>query len=69
MATALAQYTQANETHVEDVERTEEFLHELAALSHKYGVGIAGSPTLFMLERDDYALAYACDDESNLILA
>ena len=48
--------------------QVQNFLHELATLSHKHGVGIAGSPTLFLLERDDYALAYACDDESKLVV-
>ncbi len=50
-------------------ERTEAFVRELTDLSHKYGIAIAGSPALFLLDRDDFALAYDCDDGSRLILA
>ena len=50
-------------------ERTEAFVRELTDLSHKYGIGITGSPVLFLLDRDDFALAYDCDDRSKLILA
>ncbi len=50
-------------------ERTEAFVRELTDLSHKYGIGITGSPVLFLLVRDDFALAYDCDDQSKLILA
>lgn len=50
-------------------ERTEAFVRELTDLSHKYGIGITGSPALFLLDRDDFALAYDCDDQSKLILA
>ena len=50
-------------------ERTEAFVRELADLSHKYGIGITGAPALFLLDRDDFALTYDCDDQSKLILA
>ncbi len=53
---------------MELADQTEAFLHELTDLSHKYGLAIAGMPTLFMLERDDMALAYGCDAESKLTL-
>ena len=51
-----------------DAGQSEAFARELSALSHKYGIGIAGSPSLFVLEQDDFALTYACDEESRLTL-
>jgi hypothetical protein len=42
------------------------FLDGLTELSRKHGVGIAGSPVLFVMESDDQERAYACDAESNL---
>ncbi len=50
-------------------EQTEAFVRELTELSHKHRIGITGSPDLFLLDRDDFALAYDCDDKSKLILA
>ena len=47
----------------------QEFLRDLTALSHRHGIGITGSPTLFLLERDDFALGYGCDEKSKLTLA
>ena len=48
---------------------TEAFVRDLAELSHKHGIGIAGDPLLFLLELDDFALRYDCDAESRLRLA
>lgn len=45
------------------------FLRDLTALSHRHGIGIAGSSQLFVLERDDFVLSYECDSESRLKLA
>lgn len=44
------------------------FVNELAALSHKYGIVISGQPVLFIMEKDDFGLAYEIDDDSNLKL-
>lgn len=44
------------------------FLGELTSLSAKYGIGIAGSPVLFVMEPEDHAHAYRIDGESNLLL-
>jgi len=49
-------------------ERIEKFIHDLTVVSHKHGIGISESPALFLLERDDFALRYGCDDQSRLIL-
>lgn len=48
---------------------TERFLTDLAEISHRHGLGVAGDPVLFVLEPDDAALRYECDEESRLILA
>jgi hypothetical protein len=43
------------------------FAHELSALCRKYGLGIAGEPTLFVMDREDYAFDYSVDNRSRLI--
>lgn len=68
MTATLSQCIQEGEGQIKFADQTEAFLQELTDLSHKYGIGITGSPTLFIVERDDFALAYGCDDESNLTL-
>jgi hypothetical protein len=44
------------------------FVRELSELGRKYGVGIGGTPTLFMLERDDYLFDYSLDANDALVL-
>jgi len=44
------------------------FLSELTNISHKHGIAISGEPETFLMERDDYAYSYACDDSSRLVL-
>lgn len=67
MATHALKLVTNDPTSVSD--QTEAFVCELTELSHKHGIGIAGSPELFLLERDDFALTYECDDQSKLVLA
>jgi len=50
------------------LQQTEIFIRELTSISHKHGVGIAGAPVLFVMDKDDFALSYDCDDKSNLML-
>ena len=47
-------------------EKTARFLLELTMLSVRHGVGIAGQPTLFVMEQDDYDRTYKIDDNSKL---
>lgn len=47
-------------------DKTEAFLSELSALSAKYGIGLAGKPTMFLMEQEDFQRAYSSDAESNL---
>jgi hypothetical protein len=55
-----------NEPHTEpDVEA---FTRELSDLCRKYGIGITGSATLFVMEGDDYQLSYRAHDGSTLTL-
>jgi hypothetical protein len=44
------------------------FAKELSQLSHKYGIGITGDATLFVLEPVDYQLSYYVEDSSKLSL-
>ncbi len=46
----------------------EAFTRELSELCRKYGIGIAGSATLFVMEGDDYQLSYCAEDGSTLAL-
>lgn len=43
-----------------------EFLRELTDLSHRYQIGIAEEPVLFIMEPEDRDIAYQCDAESRL---
>jgi hypothetical protein len=47
-------------------ERLDLFLTRLTALSHEMGLGIAGEPTLFIMEQDDSGREYSTDAESHL---
>ena len=49
-------------------QRADQFAFELSELGRKFGIGIAGTPTLYMLESDDYLFNYSVDDESQLRL-
>ena len=50
-----------------DQEKLNQFLNELTDLSHKYGLGITGDATLYVLEPpDDSERRYSCDDDSQL---
>ena len=44
------------------------FLSELTELSAKYGIGITGSPILFVMKEEDFPYSYRIDSESNLSL-
>lgn len=46
-----------------DTDGLKNFLLELAALSHKYQLGLAGEIQLFEMESDDEARKYFLDDE------
>jgi hypothetical protein len=56
----------SSETNVDHSALTE-FTRELSELGRKYRIGIAGSPSLFVLEPDDYAYNYDVRDDSSLI--
>jgi hypothetical protein len=43
------------------------FALELSDLCRRHGVGLSGEPTLFVMERDDYAFNYGVDARSRLI--
>jgi hypothetical protein len=45
---------------------TEAFLAALTDLSVKYGIGITGDATLFLLEPEDAPYSYQIDSESKL---
>ena len=58
-----------NEPHtVNSIALLNAFTRELADLCRKYGLGITGNPTLFVMEPVDNQLEYHVDDESNLSL-
>lgn len=42
------------------------FLKEIGEISHKYGLGIAGDPVLFILEDSDREREYRADSESKI---
>ncbi|WP_088346645.1 MULTISPECIES: hypothetical protein [Rhodomicrobium] len=42
------------------------YLQELAELSHRYGLGIAGDAELFILEDEDGSRSYRLDEKSHL---
>ena len=60
----------ARADHVEafDVHAVDEFTRELSELCRKYGCGIGGRPTLFVMEKDDYLFNYSMDQSGNLAL-
>jgi hypothetical protein len=39
-------------------EEIDAFLKDLTELSHRHGLGIAGKPVLFIMEKDDYTRTY-----------
>jgi hypothetical protein len=41
---------------------TQEFLRELTELSRRYGLGLVGPVTLFLMEEDDFDRVYRCED-------
>jgi hypothetical protein len=45
---------------------TEAFLRDLSDLSRRHGIAITGSPTLFVMERDDHQYDYRANDDSVL---
>jgi hypothetical protein len=51
-----------------EADKTQAFLSELTELSMKYGIGIAGAPILFQMERVDYDYPYRVDSDSRLSL-
>ncbi|WP_106571569.1 hypothetical protein [Nitratireductor sp. StC3] len=52
-------------THAED--QSNAFARELTDLSHKYGLGIAGAPDVFVFEgAEDRTLSYEVDDAGRL---
>ena len=56
--------TEAEQT----AQQADAFATALTALSAEYGIGIAGTPVLFMMEHEDYAHSYHVNDASELIL-
>ena len=42
------------------------FLADLATVSHKHQLGLTGEITVFIMEKDEFGLAYAIDSQSNL---
>jgi hypothetical protein len=51
-----------------DIHAVDEFTRELSELCRKYGFGIGGHPTLFIMESDDYQFSYSMDQSCNLAL-
>lgn len=49
-------------------QRTDQFGFELSELGRKHGIGIASSPALILLDREDYLFDYSVGDESELRL-
>lgn len=59
---------QAVQAVVEDNDhRAEGFTTALTALSAEYGIGIAGTSVLFVMESEDYAYSYHVNGASELI--
>jgi hypothetical protein len=49
--------------------RADAFAQELTELCLKHGIGIAGTPPLFVMEAEDASLRYVADDNGNLVIA
>jgi hypothetical protein len=47
-------------------DNTQAFLSDLTALSAKHGIAIGGTPTLYVMEREDYDYGYQADNSSTL---
>lgn len=58
----------ADQVEAFDVHSVDEFARELTELCRKYGFGIGGQPTLFVMENDDYLFSYSTDQGGNLTL-
>lgn len=42
------------------------FLADLTTISHKHQLGLTGEITVFIMEKDEFGLAYAMDNQSKL---
>lgn len=51
---------------LEASEAERQFLTEMSALSRKYGLGITGDASVFIMEWDDDERVYRCDSEGKL---
>lgn len=58
--------TEALETVSQDLDSAA-FNFALTALSMRYGIGIAGTPTLFVMEKEDYERSYHANEASELV--
>jgi len=52
--------------HVSLSRNLEAFLSELTAISLRHSIGIAGSPVLYGMEREDFDRKYHVDEQSRL---
>ena len=50
-------------------DKLEVFLSKLTTLSRDTGIAIAQPSDLFLMEPEDYAFAYICDEEGRLTLS
>ncbi len=46
----------------------DDFLSELSELCRKHSLGLAGTPLLFRMERDDFAFDYSLESDGSLVL-
>jgi hypothetical protein len=44
------------------------FLRDLSELCRRHGLGITGTPILFVMEPEDYQLSYVADADRELLL-
>lgn len=63
---AAYQESEANTETNQMEEKATRFLLDLTRLSLLHGVGITGSPELFIMESDDYERSYKIDGQSKL---
>lgn len=56
------------QTHTAEAPSLDRFLVQLTELSRQHGVAIADMPHVYLMEKDDYAFSYACDDDGRLTL-